>query len=224
MYSTSSAFTHPGDAHGVHFTKPNMVAKTCLIHGPFPLPTKGMDCDHDGTKWVLVPVTEQCFPHKMITFEEWLRMMALMPTMPYHAPEDPTCKITGQARGVASSMHHLTRRTNAKAKSFRTTNHNKAHPTNGPTFGTNPVNLMNMTQFEHWLCKELNLKVLPTPHIEPSYNTPKMNKAAINSHKKKVKNAMKDMIKEIVNLLDPAHYFNMGIQTSKAQKVAYGRL
>ena len=35
---------------------------------------------------------------------------------------------------------------------------------------------------------------------------------------------MKDMIKEILNSLNPAHYFNMGVQASKAQKVAYGHL
>ena len=151
-------------------------------------------------------------------------MMALMPTMPYHAPEDPTCKRTGQARGVASSMHHLTCHTNATAKSFRTTKYNKAHPTKGPTFGTNPVSLMTTTQFERPLCKELNLKVLHILCVEPSNTACKTNKAVTNSHKKKVENTVKDMIKEIVNSLDPAHYFNMGIQTSKAQKVAYGCL
>ena len=51
-----------------------------------------------------------------------------------------------------------------------------------------------------------------------------MNEAVINAHKKKVENVVKDTIKEIVNLLDPAHYFNMGVQASKAQKVACGCL
>ena len=95
---------------------------------------------------------------------------------------------------------------------------------NGPTFGTNPVNLMTATQFELPSCNELNLKVLPTPCIEPSYTTRKTIKAVINACKKKVKNAMKDMIKEIVNLLDPAHCVNVDVQTSKAQKKAYGHL
>ena len=223
MYSTSSAFTHLGDAHGVYFSNPNMVAKTRSIHGPFPRPTNGMEGNYDGTEWVLVPVPEQRPPRKMITFEEWLRMMAVMPTMPYHAPGAPTRMTTGQARGVASSKNHFARRTKNKAKSYRT-KYNKARPTNGPTFGTNPINLMDTAQFERLLCKELNLKVLPTLRIEPSYNTRKTNKAVINAYKKKVENAMKSTIKEIVNSLDPAHYFNMGIQASKAQKIAYGRL
>ena len=95
---------------------------------------------------------------------------------------------------------------------------------NGPTFGTNPVNLMHATQFERSLCKELNFKALPTPRIEPSHNTLKTNKAVINACKKKVKNAIKDAIKKIVNLLDPAHCFNVSTQASKAQKVACGCL
>ena len=95
MCSTSSAIVHLGDAHGVCILNPNMAAKTCLIHGPFPLPTDGTDGNCDGTKWVLIPLPEQCPPCKMITFKKWLRMMALMPTMPCHAPEAPTCKMTG---------------------------------------------------------------------------------------------------------------------------------
>ena len=170
MCSTSSVVTHLGDARGEHISNSNMVAKTHLIHGPFPLPVDGMDGDCDGANWVLVPLPEQRPPCKMITFKEWLRMMALMPTMPHHTPEPPTRKTTGQARGVFSSMHHLTPCTDTNAKSFCTTKHNKARPANGPTFGANPINLMNTIQFKCFLCKELNLKVLPTLHIEPSYN------------------------------------------------------
>ena len=171
-----------------------------------------MDGNCDGTKWVLVPIPEQCFAREMITFKEC------------HTPEAPTCKTTGQAHGVAWSMHHLTCCTDAKAKSFCATKCNKACPTNGPTFGTDPVNLMNSTPFERLLCKELNLKVLPTPCIEPSHNTCETNKAVINAHKKKVKNTVKDLIKEIVKLLDPAHCFNVGVQPSKAQKEACSHL
>ena len=210
MCSTSSAFTHPGDAHDVHFLNPNVVAKTRLNCGPFPHLMNGMDSDHDGTKWVLVFLPEQHPPCKMITFEEWLRVMALTPTMPHHAPEAPTCKMMRQACGVTSSMCGLTRHTDTKAKSHHA-KCNKARP----------INLMNMTQFKHLLCKQLNLKALPALHIEPSHNTCKTNDAVINAHKKKVENAVKDMIKEIVNLLSPAHHFNVGIQASKAQKVAF---
>ena len=87
MHSTSSAFIHLWDAHGVCFMNLNLAAKTFLIHGPFPLPTDGMDGDHDGTEWVLVPLPEQGPPRKMITFNEWLHVMTLMLTMPHHAPK-----------------------------------------------------------------------------------------------------------------------------------------
>ena len=82
MYSTSSAFAHPGDTHGVHNANPNMVVETQFIHGLFPHSMNGMDGNYDGTKWVLLPLPEQHPPHKIITFEEWLHVMALMPTMP----------------------------------------------------------------------------------------------------------------------------------------------
>ena len=141
----------------------------------------------------------------MITFEEWLHSMALMPTTPHTPdPEAPTRKTTGQAHRVISSMHHLTCHTDAKDKSFCTTKCNKAPPANS-------INLTNAIQSEHLLCKELNLKALSTSCIELSYNTCKTNKAVINTHKKKVENAMKDIIKEVVNSLDPAHNFNVSI-------------
>ena len=69
-----------------------------------------------------------------------------------HAPETPTCKMTGQACGVALSMHYLTRHTDTKAKSCHT-KCNKACPMNGPTFGANSINLMNATQFKCLLCE-----------------------------------------------------------------------
>ena len=124
-------------------------------------------------------------------------MMAIMPTMLCHTPEAPTCKTAGQAHGVTLSMHHLTCRTDAKAKSLCTSKCNKAHPANGPTFGTNPINLLNVIQFECLLCKELHLQALPTSCIKPSHNTRKTNKAVINTHKKKVENVVRDAIKEI---------------------------
>ena len=121
-------------------------------------------------------------------------------------------------------MNCLTLHTDAKAKSFCATECNKAHPANGPTFGVNPINLMNTIQFKCLLCKELNLKALPAPCIELFHNICKTNEAVINAHKRKVENAVRDTIKEIVNLLDPDHHFNMGVQASKAQKVACGDL
>ena len=69
MHLTSSAIAHLGDACGVCVLNPNMVAKTDLIHGPFSCPVDGMDGDCDGAEWVLVPLPEQCPPHKMITFQ-----------------------------------------------------------------------------------------------------------------------------------------------------------
>ena len=192
------------------------------FHGPFSLPMDGMNSDCDGNEWFLVALLEQSPPCKMITFEKWLHMMALMPTMPCHTPEAPTRKTTGQTRGVTLSMHHLTCHTDGKAKSFYVTKHNKARPTTAPTFGTNPIDLMNVIQFKCLLRKELNLKALSCNEL--SCNTHKMNKAAINTHKKKVKNTINDTIKEIANLLEPVHCFDIGVQVSKAQKVAYGCL
>ena len=48
------------------------------------------------------------------------------------------------------------------------------------------------------------------------HDTHKTNKAVNNAHKKKVKNTVRNMIKEIVNLLDSAHHLNECIQASKA--------
>ena len=87
-------------------------------------------------------------------------------------------------------------------------------------FGSQPIELMDLDDFESLLKAELRTNVLPSLCIEPPHDKAKVNRAVIAAYCNKVATRTATAVKELVRRLDPAHVLNMAVENVKGRDSA----
>ena len=140
------------------------------------------------------------------------------PKMPYkHVPLSAKNMSKSEAHANATSYQQQARRDNKKntkaKKNKMSWNRGKFPRMNKTetTFGSDPIRLMTLHQFEDFICKELSVMELPPYEQGPKRERPQCNKRVRKTYIRALHKAMRHGIRTALDNLDPAHFLHAAV-------------